>query len=179
MTIAQQLVPTVAHVTAFIEEHEEGFSDGSMGSDFVMNKELVTAVVERMGGKEAFLVAHAELLAEIDGSKVSTEKSPFHYSDEDNLKFWDAESSNIMDNLERSAEKVGDESVGAMVRVWFDETEIDEDDIEAALDEPACDYDSSSEARKEVCSWLGYNAISAARLGFITYMEAVAAGDYQ
>lgn len=176
--ITTPLVPTTKHVANFIEEHEEGATDGSMGSEFVMNKELLTAVVDRMGGDEAFLKSHAELLAEISGTNDPEKSSEFHYSDEDNLKFWDANRDNILDNLERNAEKVGDESIEAMLGVWFDETEIDEDDIEAAINEPDCDYASSSEARKEICSWLGFNAISNARLGFVSYMEYLADGYY-
>ena len=82
---SESIKPTVEHVDAFIEEHEDFNTDGNMGSVFVMNKTLVTAVIERLGGKAKFLEAHAELLAEISGERDQKTKSEFHYSDEDNL----------------------------------------------------------------------------------------------
>lgn len=173
------LAPTVAHVANFIEEHEVGPTNGSMSSNFVMNKELLTSVVERMGGNEAFLKSHAELLAETSGVNDTRLLSEFHYSDEENLKFWDDNRSNILDGLERIAEKTGDESIEAMVGIWFEDTDIDESDIKTAINEPASDYKSASKARKEVCSWLSFNAISNARLGFVAYTEELTDDEHE
>lgn len=87
MTTTTKIKPTLTHVTAFIEAHNEGMTNDYHTSDFFMNKALVEAVMDRVGGKEAFLVAHTVKMDETLNPSGISQPFTYDYSDEDNLKF--------------------------------------------------------------------------------------------
>lgn len=179
MTTTTKIKPTLNHVTAFIEAHNEGMTNDYHTSDFFMNKALVEAVMDRVGGKEAFLVAHTVKMDETLNPSGISQPFTYDYSDEDNLKFWDDHREDILDSLGRITQSSGYDSAAEMVGYWFEDTPHCPARIANAFTAPKRSYAKSSAVRKEVCAWLSLAAITDAYVDFVCYMDGVEAAAAQ
>lgn len=171
MTIAdtKPIIATSRHVEDFINNHDDSVGEAGIHSDFYMNKALLNAIIDRIGGVVEFAATYNE--KKIENDHPSSLTFNYKYRDADNLKFWDDNRANIIDGLERGARHAGEESAVAMVGFWFEDTKHCPQHIKEAFIEPACDYDVSSPARKEVCSWLSLAAITDAFVDFFCFMD--------
>lgn len=132
-------------IESFIGEFDGEWHEGWRA----MSQDLVNALVEKFGGIEKFLTIHAE----VENGKTVDEVVGFN-KEAELLAFYDENVDDIMQHADNCACRTGDESITDMLRIQFSETDIDEDGIEAALDEDACDFSDASAERIEVCGWL-------------------------
>lgn len=140
-------------LNAFMASHDskrlimnDNFDYVNLESRWAMNRELVEAVIERMGGEDSFLQTYNDIMDnDIDDLQGFS-------SDGDALKFFDENRDNLLDALKRQAERVGGSAAIELVAEWLDEDPLlDLDVIAAALYEPACDIEASSYGRVAVC----------------------------
>lgn len=154
------------NVTAFINAHESSKVGTISQADYSMNKELLCAVIDRIGGKDVFLASYIKNVKESKHPSGINLNFKYDYPNEDNLKFWDAHRENIMAGFQRHADGLGYDSAVTMLSEIFEDKSHSDNSIEAALSAEPCDYASSTAARKEICTWLSLAAISDAYIDF-------------